>query len=147
MSEDAGFYRPVQGSEHATPALASAGPAPCEALNEVVARHEPLRTTFVVQDEEPLQVVAQHRLVELPLADISALPAAERTMELARVLRGETQRPFDLSRDLMRRALLVRLAPDDHVLLVTIHYIAFDAWSRTVFTRELSELYTARIEG
>ncbi|HLW46217.1 MAG TPA: condensation domain-containing protein, partial [bacterium] len=117
------------------------------ALNAIVDRHEALRTTFVIQGEEPLQVVADHRVVELPVVDVSACRLEDRAGELARVLRAEARRPFDLSRDMMLRALLVRLAADDHVLLVTLHHIASDGWSLEVLTRELSELYSAHVEG
>jgi amino acid adenylation domain-containing protein len=118
------------------------------ALSAVVARHETLRTSFVVRDEEPLQVVAEPATVaNLPLVDLQQLPNAERDAELDEVLRADAQRPFDLSRDLMLRPLLVRLAPDDHVLLITLHQIVSDGLSLKILARELSELYNAHLEG
>ncbi len=116
------------------------------ALNAVVARHEPLRTRFVVRDETPVQAVAERWSVEMPLVDLRALPEAERAAEVDRVLRTEARRPFTLATDLMLRALLVRVAEADHVLLLTLHHIASDGWSMGILTRELAELYTAHTE-
>jgi amino acid adenylation domain-containing protein len=117
------------------------------ALNAVVARHEVLRTTFVVHDEEPLQVVADQRVVDLRLLDLAGLADRGSDATLHDVLRADARRPFDLSSDLMLRAFLVRLASDDHVLLLTMHHIASDGWSVGVLTRELSELYAAQVQG
>ena len=75
------------------------------------------------------------------------MPPAERERELERVLRDEAALPFDLERDPVLRAGLVRLAPDDHCLVVTLHHIATDGGSMAVFVRELCELYTAEVEG
>jgi len=142
---------PNSGIYHIPTAARLRGPlhvqALSEALNAVVARHEALRTTFHLQGEEPVQAVAERGTVALPLLDLAGLPDTEREGRLDDTLRAEARRPFDLSRDMMLRALLVRLAADDHVLLVTLHHIAADGWSLEVLTRELSELYSAHVEG
>src|SRR5437660_1665332 len=118
-----------------------------EALAALVTRHEALRTTFVVRGEVPVQVVAERWALELPLTDLSAAPAGEREAELARVLRAEARRPFNLGADLMLRGLLVRLGEQDHVVLLTMHHIASDGWSLGILTRELPALYAALAQG
>ncbi len=117
------------------------------ALNAIVARHEALRTTFVSCDGEPEQVVADPRAVALPVRDLSTVPEADREAEVARVLHEEARRPFDLATDLMLRALLVRVGAQEHALLLTLHHIASDGWSRGILVRELTTLYTAFVEG
>jgi amino acid adenylation domain-containing protein len=112
-------------------------------LDRIVARHEVLRTTFTSVEGAPTQVIGAARPIEFRRVDLADRPGAEQESILRDELRREVLRPFDLQNDLMVRALLVRLAPDNHVLLVTFHHIASDAWSLEVFERELSELYTA----
>ncbi len=112
-------------------------------LNTIVTRHEALRTTFVVEDGGPVQVMADSRSVELPVIDLSRQPEGTRETALQRILCEHIQRPFDLSRDVMLRGILLRLAEADHVLLLTIHHIASDAWSMGVIRREMTALYEA----
>jgi amino acid adenylation domain-containing protein len=118
-----------------------------EALAAIVRRHEPLRTVYVVRDEDPVQVVLPAPAVDaLAFArlDLRGLPAAARDEALRRALREEGSRPFDLARGPVSRFLLVDLAgedDDDRVLLATIHHIATDGWSMSVFFRELAVLY------
>jgi hypothetical protein len=116
-------------------------------LDAVVERHATLRTTFEEDDPEPVQVVGPAVPVGLPVEDLSALPEAARASALADRLAAEARRPFDLARDLMLRALLLRLSERRHVLLLTTHHIASDGWSRGVRTRALSALYAAFHEG
>ena len=113
------------------------------ALAEIVRRHEPLRTVYAVADEQPVQVVLPAMAApDLPFArlDLRALPAAAREAALRRALRAEGCRPFDLARGPVARFLLADLAADDRVLLATIHHIATDGWSMSVFFRELAVL-------
>jgi amino acid adenylation domain-containing protein len=117
------------------------------ALTEIVRRHEILRTTFVVRDGEPVQVVGPPRGVALEVEDYTRLDDAEREAE---VLRAATQRAravFDLERGPLFRAYVFRLAPDEHVLLICMHHILSDGWSLGVFYRELEALYAAFAEG
>ena len=118
-----------------------------EALAAIVGRHEALRTTFVVRGAAPVQVVAERWAVELPVADLSAVPEAEREAELERVLRAEARRPFNLAADLMLRALLVRVGEREYVLLLTLHHIASDGWSMGILIRELAACYAAIVQG
>jgi amino acid adenylation domain-containing protein len=116
-------------------------------LDEIVRRHEALRTTFAESDGRPVQVIPPHRPLELREVDLSRLPASERDAELQRHLQHEAQAPFELSRGLMLRASLLRLAPEEHVALVTVHHIASDGWSIGVLVRELAALYEAFCAG
>ncbi len=105
-----------------------------QALARLLDRHAVLRTVF---DEGP-GGVTQRVLTDYTFA----LPVHQMTpQELASLTAAEAQRPFDLTRDLMLRAVLVRLAPEDHHLLLTLHHIATDGWSNTVLLEELIALY------
>jgi amino acid adenylation domain-containing protein len=117
------------------------------ALDRIVARHESLRTTFPAVDGEPVQRIAPveesaFRLVE---HDLSSSTDAEDA--LGRLMADESGAPFDLVHGPLVRGRLVRVAPDDHVLLVTMHHIVSDGWSMGVFARELGALYGAFARG
>jgi amino acid adenylation domain-containing protein len=114
-----------------------------QSFAEVVRRHEILRTTFAVVDGQPVQVIDPVQVGLLPLLDLRALPAQERATELQRLATAEAQQPFDLMRGPLLRATLLRLAADEHVLLLTMHHIIADAWSIGVLIRELTLLYSA----
>src|SRR5262245_11294595 len=118
-----------------------------QTLDALVARHEVLRTTYETVDGQPMQVIAESRPVEMPLIDLSACSAAERDAATARLLKDAVQRPFDLSRDAMLRATLVRLRAQEHLLLLAMHHIASDRWSTGILLRELAALYTACSRG
>ena len=114
-----------------------------QALDAIVARHEVLRTTFAAEDGNPVQVVGEPGPVPLSVVELGALSAAEREAELYRQLTREVRRPFNLGRDVLLRGTLFRLSPTGHVLLLTTHHIASDAWSMGVLLRELGVLYQA----
>jgi amino acid adenylation domain-containing protein len=116
-------------------------------LSEIIRRHESLRTTFHTIGGEPRQLVNPAAPFFLPVEDLSHLPPVERDGEVHRLSDEEAQRVFDLTSDLMLRARLLRLAVDEHVLLVTMHHISSDGWSLGIFARELSALYTAYRQG
>ena len=118
-------------------------PALKRALDAIADRHEALRTTVLSRDGDPVQVVADNPSVELPVTDLSGVPADQQERELERVIAEITERPFDLSRDLMLRAALMRLLPAEHVLLLVTHHIASDGWSSAILIRELTTLYAA----
>jgi len=116
-------------------------------LSAVVERHEVLRTTYRVEEREPVQVPLADWSLELPVVDLSGVPAGSREAELTRSLTDAARQGFDLSTDLTLRPTLFRLGPTEHVLLLSIHHIASDASSDLVLNRELAELYGAFVEG
>jgi amino acid adenylation domain-containing protein len=118
-----------------------------QALNSIVARHQTLRTTFSIIDGDPRQVIAAELSIEVPLVDLTELPATEREAEAGRRVRQEASRPFDLSRGPLIRALLLRLDANDHMLVVTMHHIVTDGWSVGVLHQELTALYEAFSAG
>jgi amino acid adenylation domain-containing protein len=116
-------------------------------LEQVVRRHETLRTTFRVSGGEPVQVIAPPCPQPLPSVDLSALPPAVGWGEAQRLTAAEARTPFDLSRPPAVRLRLLRLTPGEHVLLFTIHHVSGDGWSVGVLTREVAELYAACTAG
>ncbi|MCR3750885.1 non-ribosomal peptide synthase/polyketide synthase [Lentzea californiensis] len=116
-------------------------PALTAALNGLVARHESLRTTLDEVDGVGVQVVHPPFDLAVPVVE-SRDPGA-----LDELLTEEYSRPFELRRGPLVRALLVRLAEAEHVLLVTAHHVVTDGWSMGVLTEELGELYGAAVEG
>jgi amino acid adenylation domain-containing protein len=116
-------------------------------LNEVVRRHEALRTTFVLEGDRPVQRIAPALTVALPLVDLSNCAADMRAAETARLMREEARRPFDLARGPLLRAAVLRLSEREHVALITMHHIVSDGWSMGVLIREMATLYAAFSAG
>ena len=112
-------------------------------FNEIVRRHEALRTTFSVVAGEPVQVVSPTLFLEVPVIDLRELPETERHSEVLRLTSEEDERPFDLSQGPLLRAKLLQLAAHEHILLLTMHHIISDGWSLEVLVRELKVLYEA----
>ncbi len=114
-------------------------------LNQLIARHETLRTSFPSRDGQPIQLIAPPRPLPLPLLDLQSLALREAVaLELATI---EAQRPFDLATGPLLRATLLRLAADEHIVLLTLHHIIADGWSMAVLIRELTALYHAATTG
>ena len=113
------------------------------ALAEVVRRHEALRTTFGTEGGLPVQLVRRGLDIGPPAIDLSALSEQEREAESQRLALEEANRPFDLTTGPLLRATLVRLAEQEHVLLLTMHHIISDGWSIGILVREIAELYEA----
>ncbi|WP_323135334.1 non-ribosomal peptide synthase/polyketide synthase [Dyella silvatica] len=113
------------------------------ALNEIVRRHEALRTSFAVVDDLPVQIIAPVRLLPLETTDLSGLPVADRETQLRLQLRDEASTPFDLAAGPLIRYRLIRLAEQEHVLLLTMHHIVSDGWSMGIVVREVAALYQA----
>ena len=117
------------------------------ALQTIIDRHESLRTTFAQLDDTPVQVVSASANIPLPVTDLSALPEAELEREVSRLAVQEARVPFDLETGPLLRSQLLRLGPQAHVLLLTVHHIASDGWSMGVLFRELGALYRAAVTG
>ncbi len=122
-------------------------PALAGAFDEIVRRHEALRTTFGVRDGRPVQVVAPEAAATLPAVDLDALPPALAEREARRLAVADRNRPFALGRGPLVRLHLVRLAADLHWALISMHHIIADGWSLGVLVREMGELYTAALGG
>ena len=116
-------------------------------LNEIVRRHESLRTTFAVLDDEPMQVVAPELTLALPLHDLRPLAPALREPEGLRIATAEARTPFDLAKGPLVRARLLQLDTNDYRLLLTLHHIVADGWSMGVFFHELGVLYAQFAAG
>ena len=114
-----------------------------QSLEEIVRRHEVLRTTFSIVEGEPVQVIAPSPSFSLPVLDISHFSEGEREEEAQRLATEETRKPFDLEHGPLFRPAVIRLGEDDHVLVLTLHHIVSDGWSMGVLYRELSVLYQA----
>ena len=118
-----------------------------QAINEIVHRHEVLRTTFTTADGEPVQFIAPFLHVPLRMTNLEALPIGEREPEALRLAAADGDSPFDLSRGPLLRTHLLRLQEEEHILVLTMHHIVTDGWSVGVFRRELAELYAAFSQG
>lgn len=118
-----------------------------QSLNLIVVRHATLRTTLVGSDSAPQQIIHPPRPIELPVVDLSHLPANESAAEAARLAETESAQPFDLTRDLLIRARLLRLSADEHWLVVVKHHIATDGWSANILWREVALCYEAIAVG
>lgn len=117
-------------------------PALRASINDVIARHETLRTLIgEAVDGEPTQVILSEYQLDVPVIKLDAWADAER-MALE-----EARRPFDLAAAPPVRASLLRISDRHHVLLVTLHHIACDGWSIAVLTREIGAAYSARVTG
>jgi amino acid adenylation domain-containing protein len=115
------------------------------AAASIAARHEALRTCFPDRDGRPVQEIAAEPALPVPVVDLCG--AADPEDEAGRWIRAEARRPFDLRHGPLLRLLLLRLAPGDHLLLLTMHHIVSDAWSMRVLARDLSEQYRQAASG
>jgi amino acid adenylation domain-containing protein/non-ribosomal peptide synthase protein (TIGR01720 family) len=116
-------------------------------LNEIVRRHEALRTTFPARDGRAEQVVAPELPVPLPVVDLRGLPDSAREPEARRLVEEEALRPFDLARGPLLRARLLRLGETEHILFCNVHHIVFDGWSAGVLVNELTAHYGDFVAG
>jgi amino acid adenylation domain-containing protein len=117
------------------------------AFTAVVARHESLRTRFVDDGGEVVQLVEPPGPFELERMDLGGWPIGERAGEARRLAREMALRPFDLRRGPLLRACLLRLGAEEHVLAVAMHHIVSDGWSMGVLIRDVSAFYAAFMHG
>src|ERR1051325_6048143 len=118
-----------------------------QSVNEIIARHEPLRTRFSLIEGELRQVVTEGSPIQIPVQDLSHLPVEECRVEAKKLSRVEAGIPFDLNSGPIVRASVLRLRAEEHLLLLTMHHIVSDAWSATIFFAELITLYKAFSEN
>ncbi len=112
-------------------------------VNELIARHEVLRTTFTVVDDQPMQVIHLRMEITLTPVDLQLLPVEAREQEALRLVTETFSQPFDLEKGPLVRVGLLRLAEDDHVLHSNMHHAVTDRWSGAIFEQETGLLYEA----
>ena len=118
-----------------------------QAFNEVVRRHEVLRTSFSIRAGNPVQIIASSLQVPLPIIDLSELPAAMVEDEIQRLSRLEARQAFNLRHGALLRTKLLRVSAEEHVVLLSLHHIISDGWSIGVLIREVAALYSAYMRG
>ncbi|MFP2912905.1 condensation domain-containing protein, partial [Pyxidicoccus sp. 3LFB2] len=116
-------------------------------FQELVRRHESLRTVFRTQDGAPVQVILPVGTSQLEQVDLSGLPEAEREAEARRRAEHEAMRPFDLETGPLLRTTLLKLAPKEYLLVLVLHHIVSDGWTMGVLVREMSALYEGFRQG
>src|ERR1700733_15744545 len=142
---------PDSGTYNIPSAVRLEGELDVEALeksfNEIIRRHEILRTRFEERDGKPRQVVAAELKIKMEMRDVSGERGAEEEEGVRREIREEGQRRFDLVNGPLVRIRLLKLAEQEHVLLCTAHHIVADAWAIGELVNELAVLYPAMHEG
>ncbi|MEH2040965.1 amino acid adenylation domain-containing protein [Nostoc sp.] len=110
-----------------------------QSINEIIRRHEILRTTFPAVDGKPLQIISPSLTINIPVLDLQSLEESE----AQQIVTKEARQPFDLINGPLLRVTLLRLGPEFHVLVLIMHHIITDGWSMGIFIQELSSLYRA----
>jgi amino acid adenylation domain-containing protein len=114
-----------------------------QSFNAIIQRHAALRTTFTTVAGQPVQVIAPTLCLSIPVKDLRSLPQAERDTTAQRLARGEALYPFDLEEGPLLKVCVLQLDAQEHILLLTMHHIISDGWSKGVLLRELAVLYEA----
>jgi 3-oxoacyl-(acyl-carrier-protein) synthase/acyl carrier protein len=112
-----------------------------QAMNELVKRHEILRTVYYLNNGKPVQKTTPYREVDFPVLDIGNQPDKEERVQ--QLMDSESLKPFDLSKDLGIRILTINMGVNDHVIFLNLHHITADAWSVGIILKEISALYNA----
>src|SRR5215213_4860732 len=116
-------------------------------LNEIVRRHEILRTTFTAIDGRPVQVVAPKLELKLVQADLLTMPEDQRSLAMGQLITRQTNQPFDLAKGPLLRAVLVRVAEQGYYLMLDMHHIVSDGWSMQVLMNEFTTIYQQLASG
>ena len=114
-----------------------------KSFNEILHRHEILRTTFKNTDTHPVQVISPPWQVNLRVVDLSALDEVTRASEIALHRHYEVETCFDMVQGPLWRAKVLRLDPEEHIVLFTAHHAIYDGWSMVVLVQEMAQLYQA----
>ncbi|HFE52920.1 MAG TPA: non-ribosomal peptide synthetase, partial [Bacteroidetes bacterium] len=117
------------------------------AINEIIQRHESLRTRFDSIDGKPVQIILPELQLNVRVVDLSGVPADEREELALALAREDAQRPFSLDKPPLLRVTLLRMDERDHVVLFTTHHIISDNWSSNVLIQEVAALYDAFLNG
>ena len=143
--------QPGIAANHIPVCLRLTGPLVTDALERslraVVDRHESLRTTFGFRDNAPLQLINSSCAIPLQMRDMSTHPGTDLEAQAHSFVREEIRKPFDLRNGPLLRTALLRLGPEHHILVITMHHIVSDGWSAEVLIRELAEDYSAFVAG
>ncbi|QLE40511.1 amino acid adenylation domain-containing protein [Nostoc sp. C052] len=118
-----------------------------DSLNEIIRRHEVLRTSFTVIDGQPAQVINQAPPLILAVEDLRSLSESERPQEAQRLATEFAQQPFDLSAQSLLRAKILQLSEENYHLIITLHHIIADGWSIGILIKEIAVLYEAFSTG
>ena len=116
-------------------------------IEAICSRHEAFRTTFIMRDEGPVQVIHPFRPPHWVEVDLRHLPFEQRQQQAARLVEQEANQPFDLEKGPLARFLLIEIEPEDHVLVLTMHHIIGDQWSFGVIGYEFAFFYNAFCRG
>jgi amino acid adenylation domain-containing protein len=117
-----------------------------KSVNEIIRRHEILRTTFQTIDGQPVQVIVPALSVKFIIETLAEFPVEQREAEMQKRAVAEAREPFNLATGPLLRSRLFQLSEHEHVLLLTAHHIVFDGWSISVFNQELATLYETYIQ-
>ncbi|MBE9037111.1 type I polyketide synthase, partial [aff. Roholtiella sp. LEGE 12411] len=118
-----------------------------QSFQEIIRRHEALRTNFITLDGQPYQVIHPDLDWQISVVDLQHLSVSERESEAQKIAIAAAQRPFNLETEPLVRATLLVLSPTEYILQLTIHHIVSDGWSMNILIEELTVLYTALIQG
>src|SRR6516164_3810442 len=118
-----------------------------EAFRVLLRRHDILRTCFFESDGELCQCVRDDVAIDLVRHDLSSLPASNQKTETLAIASEETKRPFDLERPPLFRLILVRLGPEQCVLILVMHHIITDGWSMSILFKEIAQYYAQLVVG
>jgi amino acid adenylation domain-containing protein len=114
-----------------------------QSLQEIINRHETLRTTFRVVEGQPRQIIAPTLQAPLSVVDVASFPEPERATQARALMDAEIARPFDLAQGPLLRVTLLRLSEQESILLLLLHHTISDEWSQNIFAQELTTLYKA----
>ncbi|HEU5377683.1 MAG TPA: condensation domain-containing protein [Ktedonobacteraceae bacterium] len=118
-----------------------------DSLNDLIQRHETLRTTFILREEKPLQKIHETLPLSLSVIDLTALRSREQAERVQCLAQAEGTQPFDLYNGPLITCKILKLTEDRYVLLLSLHHLISDGWSRGVLIHELHELYRSKLLG
>ncbi|NER29541.1 MAG: amino acid adenylation domain-containing protein, partial [Symploca sp. SIO1C4] len=118
-----------------------------QSLQEIIQRHEALRTNFITVNGKAIQIIHEETTWTISVIDLTHLSNKEQEIAAQKLTQQQEIQPFDLAKDSLIRATLVVLSETEHILVVCMHHIVSDGWSTGVFIQELTTLYKSYIQG